>query len=174
MHMVNKPSLVHNSHCSEWCCEKQLQDLNLCSNVTSEQIWQMDYLNMWASNHRVQSSNPSDTGSAKHTAELRDKDPNHDKSVHSSTTALSRLKRVILARWVCQRSERDLKLTRLRTLCTVFLSEHIQQCSYHLIWTAAPVSWQTYYHKAATATLKKKNESFKSAAISSWKIKNCK
>lgn len=178
MHMVNKPSLVHNSHCSEWCCEKQLQDLNLCSNVTSEQIWQMDYLNMWASNHRVQSSNPSDTGSAKHTAELRDKDPNHDKSVHSSTTALSRLKpaikRVILARWVCQRSERDLKLTRLRTLCTVFLSEHIQQCSYHLIWTAAPVSWQTYYHKAATATLKKKNESLKSAAISSWKIKNCK
>lgn len=55
----------------------------------------MDYLNMWASNHRVQSSNPSDTGSAKHTAELGDNDPNHDKSVHSSTTAMSRLKRVI-------------------------------------------------------------------------------
>lgn len=100
-----------------WTTAAGLSQLNLCSNVTSEQVWQMDYLNMWASNHRVQSSNPSDTGSAKHTAELGDNDPNHDKSAHSSTTAMSRLKRVIkrviLARWVCQSEE--WKLTRVYT-----------------------------------------------------------
>lgn len=63
-----------------WKTAAGLSQLNLCSNVTSEQVWQMDYLNMWASNHRVQSSNPSDTGSAKHNAELWDNDPNHDQS----------------------------------------------------------------------------------------------
>lgn len=169
MHMVNKPSLVHNSHCSEWCCEKQLQDLNLCSNVTSEQIWQMDYLNMWASNHRVQSSNPSDTGSAKHTAELRDKDPNHDKSVHSSTTALSHLKpaikRVILARWVCQseewkRSKADTSEDFMHRLSlwahtAVLVSSHMNRGSCFMT-NLLPQSSDSYAEK--------KNESLKSAA----------
>lgn len=160
-----------------WKTAAGLSQLNLCSNVTSEQIWQMDYLNMWASNHRVQSSNPSDTGSAKHTAELRDKDPNHDKSVHSSTTALSCLKpaikRVILARWVCQseewkRSKADTSEDFMHRLSlwahtAMLVSSHMNRGSCFMT-NLLPQSSDSYAEK--------KNESLKSSAISSWKIKN--
>lgn len=171
--------LLHNSHSSEWYCEKLctaagLSLLILCSNVTSDQVWQMDYLNMWASNHRVQSSNPSDTGPAKHNAEVRDNDPNHDKTVHSSTTAMSRLtpavhiKRVILARWVCQseewkRSKADTseEFTHRRPLwahTAMLISSHMNR-GFCFMRNLLPQSSDSHAEK---------NESLKSC----WKIKN--